>query len=133
MPDLVGALSTTGGFTYQPVTGEQPVSGYAVAIFPECERRYSLDALTPESLQSALVGYAREHAALLNRPNCYFGGWLDTSSGMLYLDVSIIVGTEREAIDIARRHKQAAYYDLARRETVVIAPDIPPAAEAANA
>lgn len=133
MPDLVGALSTTGGFTYQPTTGEQPVTGYAVAIFPECERRYSLDALTPESLQSALVSYASEHASLLSQPGCYFGGWLDTSSGMLYLDVSIIVGTEREAIDIARRHKQAAYYDLSRRATITITPDIPPPAEVPNA
>jgi hypothetical protein len=48
------------------------------------------------------------------------GGWLDEETGLVYLDLSVVVDGAEEAEQLARQHNQEAYYDLERGQTVVV-------------
>jgi len=114
---LAQSLLEKGGFTYQPVTEDMPQPGsknYAVSPYRDREQVIDLLSLTPEKL----AAYVVKNADLLRQPDHYFGGWLDGSK--VYLDVSVVKRSPAQAEALARRHKQLAYFDFEKMETVTI-------------
>lgn len=108
------------GFTFQPVTGVSPSTGYGVSIHREREERRHINDLTPQILHQWLAEYVqRNHELFADRRN-HFGGWFEEDTGQVYLDVSIVVESEREADYLARTHGEKAYFDFARGKPVPV-------------
>lgn len=109
-----------GGFTFDPLTGHQVRSGFALSVYPERERQIG-DRVTGADL----LEYLLDNADLLAKPGMgaagagesdagrpVLGGWRDGTSGIAYLDVSIVVYGRDRAEALAAAHDQLAYFDL---------------------
>jgi hypothetical protein len=101
-----------GGFTYQAVANASPKDGFMVSPYQDREYKLPADKVSPRQLRE----YLKRNADLLSKPDHYIGGWVD--GGTAYIDVSIRSATQDAAAAIAKRHKQLAFFDLARMETV---------------
>lgn len=95
-----------GGFTVEPATGRDVTGGYAVSVHPECERVIA----TPS--EADLATYVIDHAPTLSQPGRRFGGWHDPDTGLVHLDVSLVVESLDEALALARDNNQLAVFDL---------------------
>lgn len=114
--NMADAIRKAGGFTLQPVSGAQPVKGYAVSPFPEAEMAVNLNDLTVDRVYN----WVREHAAAFKDDRVHAGGWHDTETGVVYLDLSIVVDDRTEAEQIARQYNQEGIYDLQAGETIIV-------------
>jgi thioredoxin reductase len=103
-----------GGFTYQPVTEEQPKGGYVVSPYPE--RSFAKDKITATDLYR----YIQKNGDLLVEQHHYIGGWHDPESGKVFLDVSIAVPNEKEAERIAIEKDQISYFDVVNKRVVTV-------------
>jgi hypothetical protein len=101
-----------GGFTYDPKTDTFPTSGFATGIWKGREVQVPLIEFTHRDL----ANFVDKNAKALLTPGVVFGSWL--YEGAVYIDVSMVVPTFGQAVDLCRHHDQIAFYDLARRETV---------------
>lgn len=120
-PPLLTALADAltvpdGGFTVDLRTGEHVTDGYAVSVHPECERVLT-DSVSTDDLRQ----YLADHAATLELPSRVLGGWRDPVTGSAFLDVSIVLGEQRQALSVAREHDQLAIFDIARGESIDLA------------
>jgi hypothetical protein len=104
------------GFTYHPIDGSSPTSGYALSPYRNRERVIDIDQVSADSLEQYLI----DNEDIWVRPDHYFGAWYNTEDGKVYLDVSIVAKTTEQAERLSVRHKQEAYYDLAAGETVYV-------------
>jgi hypothetical protein len=110
-------LDDHGGFSVRTLTGHEPTTGWMVAI-PGSERVYdSAVAVTPEIVES----YMAEFANVLDDPDNHMGGWVDTTTGKVYLDISRHTPSEAEAIRLGREYNQLAVFDLGTGRTVRLA------------
>lgn len=103
-----------GGFTVEPVTGRDVTRGYAVSVHPECERMI----VTPS--EADLVTYVIDHAPTLSQPGRRFGGWHNPDTGLVHLDVSLVVESLDEALALARDNNQLAVFDFATLASIPI-------------
>lgn len=111
---LAAIEKADGGFTYNPVTGEQPTTGFALSIHPEREQK--IDGSKADVV--ALAEYAAKNWDLLSQPQNYMGGWHSPDDGQVYLDVSTVVQTAEEAERLAREANQLAYFDLVKGQSI---------------
>ncbi|OKI38876.1 hypothetical protein A6A25_01345 [Saccharothrix sp. CB00851] len=119
MAALAGALSVPdGGFTVDPTTGADVTAGYAVSVDPYWERVHE-HPVTADDL-AAYLATARRAFAL---PRRVLGGWRDPNSGRIYLDVSVVVPTLAEALELGRSAGQLAVFDLTARKSIPVAYD----------
>ena len=104
--------NTGGGFTYNPYSRKFLTTGYAASIYPEKEISHIIDPkeLTQEKLENFIEG--RKH--LLTRAENSVGGWLDSESGKLYLDVAFTTPSRPLAEYAGREFNQKAIGDLAK-------------------
>ncbi len=51
----------------------------------------------------------------LQLPNKFFGIWIDETSGIVYLDISIHIPGLEQALNFARSNKQLAIWDCANK------------------
>jgi hypothetical protein len=65
---LAGQLRTSGGFTVDPRTGNQPTSGVAVAM-------QGAEETVPRASGADIASYAGRHAKALSQPGAHIGGW----------------------------------------------------------
>jgi hypothetical protein len=113
---MADALSVAdGGFSIDARTGVDVRGGFAVAVRPECERRF-----TGRVYPGDVKAYVFEYAKALRVEGVVFGGWRDPRDGVAYLDVSRVVGTRAEAVALAKRHGQVAYFDFAAGRSVPV-------------
>lgn len=105
-----------GGFTYSPTTKMAPTTGYAVSPYPQRSVAVPVEKLSLRDL----LDYQLDNADLLSQPDHCFGGWHDPGTGMVFLDVSVVKADEKEAHDLAMKHDQIAYFDLAKMTSVVV-------------
>lgn len=103
-----------GGFTYNPLTGHSPTSGYALSLHKDRER-----VLNEMSLVH-LAQYAKDNNDLLSAADNYLGGWHNPEDGKFYLDVSTVVKNPSDAERLGREHHQLAYFDLSKGQSVPI-------------
>lgn len=115
---MAAALSVPdGGFTVDPDTSTDARTGYAVSIYPACERVY-LRRVTADDLADYLTLTPAFFA--LMRPGRVFGGWRDPDTGRIHLDVSAVLPTVDAAFDLGRRAGQLAVFDLAAGHSIPI-------------
>jgi hypothetical protein len=105
-----------GGFTYQPLTGDEPTRGFAVSPYPDRSFAVALKDFSFEDL----VAYAQRNADLFENADHYLGGWNDPASGKIFLDVSVVSRTAAAARQLALANDQIAYFDLSRGASVTV-------------
>ncbi|XVV04506.1 hypothetical protein ACQPW3_03555 [Actinosynnema sp. CA-248983] len=116
---LADALTVPdGGFTVDPATGAAVADGYAVSVDPYYERTHD-QPVTADDLAAYLVTAQRAFAL----PRRVLGGWHDPDSGRVHLDVSVVVPTLAEALELGRSAGQLAVFDLAAGNSVPVAYD----------
>lgn len=113
-----------GGFTYNPVTGEQPTTGFALSVHPE--RAAVMNDQQADVI--ALAEFAVKNWDLLSQDGNFIGGWHDPDDGKVYLDVSTVVKTAEEAERLGRDANQIAYFDLVKGQSIKIKPHVKAAA-----
>lgn len=93
------AANHPDGFTYNVVTNEAQISGFAVAC------KATQNSFGTEGLKR-VVNFVLE-----NNISC-IGGWFDAESGLFYYDATIIVDTIQKAKILGLLNEQIAYFDL---------------------
>jgi hypothetical protein len=114
---LADALSVPdGGFTVDPATGAAVAESYAVSVDPYYERTHD-QPVTADDLAVYLVTVQRAFAL----PRRILGGWRDPNSGRVHLEMSMVVPTLAETLELGRSAGQLAVVDLAARKSVPVA------------
>ena len=114
--DLLQKAVSTGGFTYEPIANVSPTSGYALSNFKDKELIVSVDDLS----SSTIFRYMQKHSEVLKDPNVYVGGWWDTRTDEVYLDISTILDDRGAAIEMAREMDEEGIFDLSNFETIIV-------------
>ena len=107
-------LQSNGGFTYS-LDGSSPQPGdklYAVAYSKDSERTFPLATFSPEDLIEFIADYADE----LNEEGVCLGAWVDHD--IVYLDCSIILDNEADAMALAIRNDQLAIFCFENMESL---------------
>ena len=103
---LAIAQQNPDGFTVDKNTLQPVKSGYAVAV-----------AETQNSFNGYGLLKVIDHVLAHNEINA-FGGWFNSENNRFYWDGTIIVNDLNLAIDLGRRNKQIAIFDLANLEEI---------------
>lgn len=103
-------LYHSGGFTYDPMFGEEPRSGWAVGL-DGYEKTFDLTRITARDID--------DHAKLLPH-SAYQGGFV--KDGIVYLDACQIEPDRIEAIRLGLREGQDSIYNLRTRELINLVP-----------
>jgi len=114
--ELFKRILEDGGFTNNPVYDDSPTVGFAVSIFPDAEYRVGIEELNKEDVYK----YLSRHRDKFEDPTVYAGGWLDIENGIVYLDLSVVLGDRERAIGLAKKHNQEGIYDLGKGETIIV-------------
>lgn len=102
---IVAALSTIAalnpdGYTVDARTLKPITHGYAVAV-AATQNSFGIEGL------KRVVTYVATH-----KEAQAFGGWYNSENGQFYYDATIIVTTKDEAIKLAKKNNQIAFYGL---------------------
>ena len=111
---LQRTLTQQGGFTYQPQFDASPRDGFMVSPYEGREKVVPVDKMSTKYLSR----YIRQNRDVLTKSDHFLGGWVD--GGKVYLDVSVRRADRQQAADLAREHRQLAFFDLASMETVYV-------------
>lgn len=103
---IADKIKNDGGVTIHARTGSEPTSGYAVSL-PGYERTVPLAEFTA----SHLVKYVGDSWQGLSKGSAHLGAWIDGDT--VYLDVSIVVPLQDDAIQLGREYGQLAVFNLA--------------------
>jgi hypothetical protein len=93
-----------GGFSYQPLTGDEPRDGFMV---------FELTFMD-------MARYVAKHRTMLRDRSNYLGAWHDPATGKVFFDISRRVTSRGEAHRLAARHDQIAYFDLGAGKSVTV-------------
>jgi hypothetical protein len=117
-PHLRSLLEAEGGFTIDPATGDRVRCGIAVCVDP----RPSASFFHRQWSDRWVTRWLAEAGAELARPGRYAGGWLDPSSGRVWLDVVTVVPRSRRRVALhhGRLAGQHNAFDLDRCELLPI-------------
>lgn len=103
------AAANPEGYTVNAATLQPVKSGYAVAL------EITQNSFGPEGREK-VVDVIDEIRAKnpLEFAGCTlaFGGWYDKESGLYYYDATVIVDDQKKALELGRRNKQIAIFDL---------------------
>lgn len=105
-----------GGFSVSP-QGTVPTKGYMVSI-PGRTKILSGGDLHGKAAQGIINDYARKNSDVLSKPGAHIGGWQDSKSGKVYLDVSHNIGSQRAAVKAGKAHNQIAIWDVKRSREI---------------
>ena len=110
-----------GGFTYQPLTHDHPVTGFALSIMPEHEQVENFIGVQKSVIAGKIADYIKSKSAQLADPKVHVGAWWNKEGdGKLYLDLSVIVPTKEEAMTLGKQHGQMSAFDLANKTDLPI-------------
>ena len=112
-------LFTKGGFSHNPFR-DVPKTGYMVSL-KDHEVRITRE--TPETERKELfnVILTAYEGKLSHSPEKYFlGGWLDTETDDIYLDISIHIEDLQEAMNFGREHEQLAIYGIEEKAEIYL-------------
>ena len=91
-------------------------SGYLVGI-KEYTHAIHLNHFCIETIET----YAFKNKAILEHDgNKYLGIWIDKTSGIVYLDISIHIKELEQALNLARSNKQLAIWDCANKAEIKV-------------
>uniref|UniRef100_A0A6H1ZS43 RelA/SpoT domain-containing protein n=1 Tax=viral metagenome TaxID=1070528 RepID=A0A6H1ZS43_9ZZZZ len=99
-----------GGITYDMLKkvprANEPL--FSVSIYPENTKLIDVGKLKTQDIYE----FVRKNRKMLDKPNHFLGGWLDTESGKIFLDVSVSVKDKSKAIQLGKEFNQKSVYDL---------------------
>jgi hypothetical protein len=98
-----------GGITYD-VVRQRALGGkqmYAVSIYPERTKIFK-DKITRKDI----IDYLKANRDLLSKKGHSLGGWLDTATKQIYIDVSATLSDRSKAIALGKKYNQKAIFDL---------------------
>ena len=108
-------IKSNGGFTLtKDLQAKQ--GGFACAISGH-EVVYNIDTVSELDIVDYIAS-KRELAA--KNTNLCFGSWLDTETNKLYLDLSEVLPSKKEALKKAYKRNQLAIFDLNTFESVYL-------------
>jgi len=99
-----------GGITYDMIN-KSPRSNeplFAVSIYPENSMIINRKNFSTKDVYE----FVRKNRKMLDKPNHFLGGWYDTESGKIYLDVSVAVKDKAQAIGFGKEFNQKSIFDL---------------------
>lgn len=111
---LISMMVESGGFSYQPFDDYSPSDGYMVSPYPERSETMK----QAEVSETRFGRYVNRNNDALVKDNHFFGGWLDTETNTVWLDVSVRAKTAEEAKRLACEHDQIAYWDIKNMQEV---------------
>lgn len=103
-----------GGFTWSTTQHFEPTSGYVVSVYPSMTKVFAPGDVTAQDLYE----FAWSRRDLLSVPDYYLGGWNNPGTGEVWLDISTVVETAKEARTRAHTFGQQGYYDLQLGKTI---------------
>ena len=104
--NILKLIQQNGGATYNLSKGNLVgTNAYAVAIYPDRE-----EILEGVAEHDDIQHYLDINEDLLSNSNNSFGAW--TSGGKTYLDVVATISNKEQAVELGRKHKQLAIFDL---------------------
>ena len=95
---IFDSIKNDGGATYNMQQGSLGGKPF-VAVAPFPDRSMIIDA--NKFTKSDLAHFIRKNVDLLKNPDFSIGGWHDTESGKIYLDVSVTI--PKEKLDMAKK------------------------------
>lgn len=115
---LFWKLKQGGGFTYHPIHRDSPKSGFVVAVYRGYEKQYNGFKIAASDISR----YMKDHLLVFQRnPKAHIGGWLDSKSGKVFLDISVVTPSRKEAVTLGKQHKQLAVWDLGKSKEIRLA------------
>lgn len=103
-----------GGVSYNVTTGEvNPKTGYMVGILG-FEKQYDLDAINASDLRE----YVLDNAYDLWGENRFVGGWIDTDTQKVVLDISVNITDVTNACYTGIINKQKCIYDCSNKRNI---------------
>lgn len=122
-PDTIISLDFLygSGLTVSPVSGEFLKKGYVVAleghsqVIPASEFFSTSDQSNGKAV---MKDYLAKKALLFLQPHIFFGIWHDTSSDLVFLDLSEVFNDLEEAIQAGKERNQIAIFDLSTGTTI---------------
>ena len=107
LEEFVQAEGTTFN-GYFGLIGMQPL--FAVSLYPERTRLLDGKYLPRALLQT----FWRENADLLSDPRCCIGVWYDVEEDVTYIDVSVALADEQQAVELGQRYNQRGIFSFER-------------------
>jgi len=103
-----------GGVSYNVTTGEvNPKTGYMVGILG-FEKQYGLDTIKANDLRE----YVLDNAYDLWGENRFVGGWIDTDTQKVVLDISVNITDVTNACYTGIINKQKCIYDCSNKRNI---------------
>lgn len=103
-----------GGVSYNVTTGEvNPKTGYMVGILG-FEKQYDLDTIKANDLRE----YVLDNAYDLWGENRFIGGWIDTDTQKVVLDISVNITDVTNACYTGIINKQKCIYDCSNKRNI---------------
>ena len=103
-----------GGVSYNVTTGEvNPKTGYMVGILG-FEKQYDLDTIKANDLRE----YVLDNAYDLWGENRFIGGWIDTDTQKVVLDISVNITDVTNACSTGIINKQKCIYDCSNKRNI---------------
>lgn len=103
------------GFSYRPMTGNAPQSGYMSSVSDG--PIFSPD-LSRDERESVIQDYLDEKRQILGEDDIYVGGWLNEDDGMFYLDASRNYQDIYDTMYDAADTKQKSVFDVKAEDIV---------------
>src|SRR5690606_36021399 len=83
----------------------------AVSVYPQLG-----EVIDGPPTRGQIEEFVRKHWRLLQRPENSIGTWYNEADGKTYLDISRTVSSLDEALELGKKHRQIAIFDLNRFE-----------------
>lgn len=123
LPQFTTQVATTGGATYNIVTGTTPTSGYGASLrghekvieLPASYIRYK-QSVKEEFISGHVLSYIAAHGLELENSWDYIGAWMH--DGKLYLDITRVFDELYDAVLFGILNGQLAIYDFNRDESI---------------
>lgn len=121
VPDLIPfvqhKLDTDGGLTFHRFTGKEPKEGYSVAVAPT-ESLEITPQVPPDEAEDLIAQWVHNHTRKrgpsFDDKGVYLGGWLDTATGHIWMDVVKVFPPDQldAAVQAGQEANQIAIFDL---------------------
>jgi hypothetical protein len=111
---LFSLLLEHEGFSYQPVSGDLPTKGFAVATKRGAEFTLDPNTMSRQEMIQHINAYMQEHKDAFDDPDVHAGAWYDPESGDVFLDLSTLVNSREEAVALGKEHGQLGVFDLSK-------------------
>ncbi len=97
---------------------QKPSKGFMVSL-------QGYESLVPDRfvIGSEIAEYLSDNVPNARRMKAgplFLGSWYDRDSGYTYLDLSVCVEHRGQAMEVARKNNQRAFYDVANQRTISV-------------